>query len=756
MSIPNVGPPAGRVGGFDRVTGRQRYIADLRLEDALHVKLVTLPCARARIVGIDTSEAARVPGVRAVFTAADLPDPMPRYGVHYDDRPVLAVGETKFHGEPVAAVAADTLDAAREAAGLVTVDYEELPPVLDVRGALDPAAPLVVDPDLRPGDPLADTNIRREFRYAWGDVDAATADLVIENTYTFPMVTHFAIEPHGFAVSSDESGVIVWSSIQHPYILQRVMARVLGLPWSKVRVIAPDPGGAFGGKGYPKFEPLLAFMSMASGRPCRLVLTLEETFQAVRRNSAEVRIRTGFDSDGRLRFQDIGADFLMGAYVDISERVISKSSHLAAGPYRVPNARILARALHSHTPPSTAMRGFGTPQFTWALEQQMDEAARRLGLDRLEIRLRNLARKGEEIVPNDTPADGDWFESVQKAVDAIGWSGPLPEGRARGLAVGIKSSATAGAAYSIVRFLYDGSILVLVGTSDMGQGARTILTQIVSDELGVPPDAVTIVMGDTAAAPFDYSTSASRSTVFMGSSVMRGCADLKDQVRSIAARLRGLPPDDIGVDRGMVTFPDGEEKGIVEVVQEGLGPVGGELIAVASMRGEADPSHPIGGRPWFYEFNCTAVELEVDRLTGEVLIHKHVTVGDVGKAINPLQVESQDEGAAIMGLGHTLMEHLVLDEHGRIANLGALDYRIPTTKDLPLDLESVIVENEDGPGPYGAKGVGEGGLLCVAAAVASAVSEATGVVIRDLPLTPERIWRAMSRAGVTPSGASRR
>jgi CO/xanthine dehydrogenase Mo-binding subunit len=752
MTTGNVGRPAGRIGGLDRVTGRQRYVADLRLDDALHVKLVTLPCARAWIVDIDTSKAWEVPGVRTIFTAADLPDPMPRYGVHYDDRPVLAVGETKFHGEPVAAVAADTLDAAQRAAALVQVQYEELPPVLDVRAALDPAAPLVVDPVLRPDDPLASTNIRREFRYAWGDVDTATADLVIENTYTFPMVTHFAIEPHGFVVAADESGVTVWSSIQHPYILQRVMARVLGLPLSRVRVIAPDPGGAFGGKGYPKFEPLLAYMAMATGRPCRLVLTLEETFQAVRRNNAEVRIRTGFDSDGTIRFQDIEADFLMGAYVDISARVISKSSHLAAGPYRVPNARILARALHSHTPPSTAMRGFGTPQFSWALEQQMDEAARRLDMDRLEIRLRNLARKGEEFIPGDTPADGDWFESVRRAADAIGWGEPLPDGRGRGLAVGIKSSATAGAAYSILRFLYDGSVFVLVGTSDMGQGARTILTQIVSDELGVPPEAVNVVMGDTAAAPFDYSTSASRSTVFMGGSVMRGCAELKDQVREMAARLRGCEPEEIEIDRGVVTFPGGEQKGIVEVVQEGLGAVGGELIAVGLMRGEADPNHPIGGRPWFYEFNCTAVELEVDRRTGEVLIHKHVTVADVGKAINPQHVESQDEGAAIMGLGHTLMEHLVLDEHGRIVNLGALDYRIPTTKDMPLELESIIVENGDGPGPHGAKGVGEGGLLCVAAAVASAVTDATGVVIRDLPLTPERIWRAINE--VTPSEVS--
>ena len=301
MSDGAIGRTPARVGGVERVTGRQAYVADIGVEDALHARLVTVDCARARIRSIDTSAALRIPGVRLVVTADDLPDPMPRFGPQFRDRPVLAGGETHYHGEPVAAVAADTKDAAEEAAGLVRIDYEELPAVFTVAAALDPAAPLVQDPSLRPGDPLAATNVLREHRYGWGDVDAATADLVVEGTYAFPMVTQFAIEPHGFIAAPDGDGIAVWSSIQHPYWLQRVIAGILHLPLAKVRVFAPDPGGAFGGKQHAKYEPLVAFMALKAGRPVRLILSLEETFQAVRRGASEIHVRTGFGHDGQIR-----------------------------------------------------------------------------------------------------------------------------------------------------------------------------------------------------------------------------------------------------------------------------------------------------------------------------------------------------------------------------------------------------------------------------------------------------------------------
>lgn len=735
-----IGSSPRRGGGIERVTGAQEFLADIRLEGMLHVKLVTLDCARARILAIDSTEATALPGVVCVLTAADLPAPMPRFGPAYSDRPVLAVEETKYHGEPVAAVAALTLEAAEAGCARVRVAYEVLPTVVTVERALDPEAPLVQSPDLRPNDPLADTNVFRVREFGWGDIEAENPDLVVENTYTFPMVTHFAIEPHGAIASVDGDGLVFWSPVQHPYLLQRMMADLFGLPLTKVRVFAPDPGGGFGGKQNPKYEPLLAFLAMRTGQPCRLILTLEETFQTVRRTAAEVTVRSGFAKDGRILFHDIASNYLLGAYADIAERVTTKSNYLACGPYRVASARIVARSILSHTTPSTAFRGFGTPQINWAVESQLDEGARLLGLDGLSIRLINLARKGEEIVRGDVPADGEWEQSLLKAADAIGWNAPLPPGRGRGIACGIKSGATTGLSQSTVRLLFDGSVLVLAGTSDMGQGARTIFAQIAADELGVPIEKVKVVMGDTTIVPFDLQTSASRSTVFMGNAILAACLDIHRQVRSMAADLYGVDQEQVVVRAGVVQIAS-EEVGLVDLAQASLGRLRGELIGNGTMRKTDMPHHPLGGDPAFYEFNCTAFEVEVDEETGEILIHKHVTVSDVGKSLNPLQVESQDEGAAIMGLGHTLMEHLILDETGRIKNLGALDYRIPTAKDVPLSLVALTVENEDGPGPYGSKGVSEGSLLCTAPALAAAVTEATGVVIRDLPLTPERVWR---------------
>ena len=741
-SAGRVGDSPRRVGGPDRVTGLQRYVADFHLPDELHAGLVTVPVARARIVAIDASAAERLPGVRFVMTAADLPQPMPRFGPQFQDRPVIATRETKYHGDPVAAVAAETRDVAAEAAALVRVEYEELPAVFTVAGALAADAPLVQDPSIRPNDPLAATNVLREHRVAWGDVDAATADLVVENRYTFPMVTHFAIEPHAFVAAPDGDGIAVWSSIQHPNWLQKVLAKLLGMPLSRVRVLSPDPGGGFGGKQHTKYEPLVAFMALRAGRPVRLVLTLEETFQAVRRAAAEVSVRTGFRSDGTLAFHDIAADYLIGAYADIADRVVGKGSYPGCGPYRVPAARIVARSVLSHTVPSTAFRGFGNPQVNWAVESNLDAGARALGIDRLELRLRNVARRGEAFIPFDTPADGEWEQTLRRAAELIGWGTALPAGHGRGIAMGIKSGPTTGLSYATVRLLIDGSVIVFAGTSDMGQGARTVLAQIAAQELGAPLEWVTVVMGDTAIVPYDQQTSASRSTVLMGNAVLAACREIQAKLRTMAARLHDLDEASVSVDRGVVRLPD-RELSVLDVLVPGLGRLGGELIGNGEMRKDAEPDHPLGGSAAFFELNCTAVEAVVDEETGDITLVRYVTVSDVGKAINPLQVRMQDEGAAIQGMGHTLMEHYIFDESGRIRNLGAIDYRIPTSLDLPLEMVSEIIENEDGPGPYGSKGMSEGALLCVSSAIGAAVRDAIGVPIRDLPLTPERVWRAL-------------
>jgi CO/xanthine dehydrogenase Mo-binding subunit len=355
--------------------------------------------------------------------------------------------------------------------------------------------------------------------------------------------------------------------------------------------------------------------------------------------------------------------------------------------------------------------------------------------------LRNLAHRHEAFIPSEG-ADGDWEETVATAAKRIEWETPLPPGRGRGLALGLKSGPTTGLSYSMVRLLADGSALVYAGTSDMGQGARTVFAQITSEELGVPLDRISVVMGDTAVVPYDQQTSASRSTVLMGTAVLRACRDIQGQVRAMASGLYQVDESDIAVADGVVRLPD-RELTVVEVAQDGLGRLGGELLGRGEMRKDADPDHPLGGTAAFFEFNCTAVEVDVDQETGEIVLVRYVTVSDVGRALNPLQVAGQDEGAAVMGIGHTIMEHIILDELGRIRNLGALDYRIPTSLDLPREMHSESVENADGPGPYGVKGVSEASVLAAAPAIAAAVRQAAGVVINDLPLTPQRVWEAL-------------
>jgi CO/xanthine dehydrogenase Mo-binding subunit len=401
----------------------------------------------------------------------------------------------------------------------------------------------------------------------------------------------------------------------------------------------------------------------------------------------------------------------------------------------------VARTLLSHTTPSTAFRGFGVPQITWARESNIDEGALALGIDRLQIRLHNLAELDEAFIPGER-ADGDWAQTVQLAAKEIGWDSPLPEGHGRGLAIGFKSGPTTALSYSMVRLLSDSSALVYAGTSDMGQGARTVFAQIAAQELGLPLDRISVVMGDTAIVPYDQQTSASRSSVIMGTAVLRACQDLQGQLQAMAARTYDLDESEITIEGGVVRLPDAEHS-VLEVLETGFDRLGGELTGHGEMRKEGDPDHPLGGDAAFFEFNCTAVEVDVDRETGEIVLVRYVTVSDVGRALNPLQVAGQDEGAAVMGIGHTIMEHIILDESGRIRNLGAIDYRIPTSMDLPRQMHSESVENADGPGPYGVKGVSEASVLAAAPAIAAAVRQAVGVVINDLPLTPQRVWEAL-------------
>ena len=725
-----------------RVTGVQQYVDDLPFANALHGAFVRLDVARARILAIDPTPAQALPGVERVLTAADLPDQIPRYGPLMMDQPLLAREETRFWGEPVALVLARDEKSAREGARRVGVEFEELPVVLTAEDALSDDAPLVQDPDTRIDDPHAATNVVSEFPLSWGSMEGVEEKclLILENEYRAPFAHHFAIELYGCVAIPEDGGVTVVTGIQHPFVLRRTIATMMGLPQSNVRVRATESGGGFGGRGYPKMECAAAYFAFHLNRTIKLSMTGEEGFMLAHREAARTRIRTGFTADGMLVFQDIRTDLLVGAYADISPRVVAKAGIMAAGTYKVPNARLLARGIFTNTTPTTAFRGFGATHAGFAVEGQMNEAAEKLGIDPVEIRLRNMPERGEEIIPGETPADGDWKGVLRKLADAMNWSRPPGPGIGRGIAIGSKNSIPATVSYSRARLNADGSVTVYVGSTEIGQGLRSTMSKIASRALNLPLDRITLVQGDTSVVPFDFATAGSRSTVTMGTAVQDACNNLKRKLLDIAAHHLERPAAELTISDGGISSQDGWFS-ITDVLSREFGPGLGDIEAEGSFRGPKDSSHPLGGRTPFYEFIVTGIEVSVDRETGEYVVHRVCNYTDAGHLFNPHRAAGVDEGGAVMGLGLASMEHVVFDESGRIANPSSLDYRIPTIGDIPESMDTQFQENGDGPGPYGSKGMGEGGILAVAPALAEALWSCTGVRFRELPFTPEQVWK---------------
>lgn len=743
-ALKYVGQSVLRPDAIRKLTGGVEYTIDSSMSGMLYARLVRSTVAHGRIVAIDVTRALAVPGIVAVITADDMPKPTPRFGPVIADQPLLAPGVARFFGEPVAVVLANDDDAALEGARQVSAEYEELPAVCSVEQALSPNAPLLHPGGINHhGKPCTD-NRCGEWRFGWGEVDSALVDCphVIAGTYSFPMVNHHSLEPFCSIAYPVEQGVVIRSPIQSPFILRRVVGACLGIELSNVRVIPSEIGGGFGSKGYARFEPLAAFLALHMKRPVKISTSFDEGFLTVRRLSAEITVTTGLDNDGKIRFQEVVSNYLIGAYADAGSRIAEKAGFLGCGAYWVPNLRVISRAIYSHTVPSTAARGFGMPQMVWAIENQMNLAAKRLGLDPLEIRLRNLPAKGATLVPGDTPCDGQWGDALRHAARMIGWGEPKAKHLGRGLAIGIKNPIQASVSNAIAKLHADGSLTVAVGTTEMGQGARTVMAQIAAETLGVPMAQIKVIMGDTGVSPFDLATAGSRSTVNTGNAVIAACNDLLQQLRAMAIESAIFAANE------EVLAGDGELKGAeksvsyIEVLRQFQGFNQGEIVGTGMFKGTRDPKHALGGKTDFWELVFTAAEVEVNRDTGKVTVTKLVNVSDAGKAINPLQAEAQEEGGLVMGLGHTMTEELLQDERGRLRNANPLDYRIPTAKDIP-EIQTYLLENEDGPGPFGAKGIGEGGAIAVAPAVGGAVWDATGIVIRELPFTAEKVWRAL-------------
>jgi CO/xanthine dehydrogenase Mo-binding subunit len=737
-----------------KITGAAKYCVDLTLEGMLHAKVVRSSRAHARIVGIDTVAATEVPGVVAVLTSDDLTDLFPRFGHIIADHAILAVGKVRYYGEPVALVVAENLFAATDAAELVDVTYEDLPAAMTAAAALVADAPLVHETGysnsadqsfaiVEDGEDKPKDNVAHEVKLDWGDVDAAFehAAVVVEGRMKFPMLYAYAMEPYNALAWYHDGTLEVHSTAQHPFMVRDDLARVFGLPLSKVRVASPYLGGGYGSKSYTKVEPLAAVAARAVGRPVKLVLNVEESIYTTRVDSAEVTVRSAFGADGTIIARDFDLVLDSGAYADNSPLVLEKAVYRCFGPYRVPNLRARGRSVYTNTSPASSYRGFGAPQGALAGETNLDQAADRLGLDPAEIRRRNLVRPGEELLPKKRGMDADLIADLDLLTGSLRAGQVQRPGMLSGIGFGCTASDAGAFPVSTaqVRVSTDGSVTLLSGSTEMGQGSRSALAQIAADELGVRLDVVQVVQSDTANAVYERTTGASRTTTLTGLAVQRACADARQKIRDMAAELpRFAEAAEITDVPGGVLASTGESLTFSEVIRQWFGANAGEVTGVGLVRREGVTAL----MPPFWEIGMSGVGLLIDPDTGYVTVDQLVTVADVGFAINPRAVEGQDLGAATQGIGMALHEELIYDGP-QLVNPNVVDYRVPRITDLPRRIDPILVERGDGVGPYGAKGSGEGALNPISPAVASAVFRATGRWPTELPLTPERVWRLL-------------
>ena len=763
MTLSAVGSSLGRIDGKEKVAGQAVYAGDLRLPGMAYAKVLRSPLPHARIRRIDSNKASALPGVLAVVTRDNLNVTANSFGAYVRDQQILATEKVRYVGDMVAAVAATEPGIAAHAAGLIEVDYEELAAVFTFDEALKNGAPLVheklegrKDPGYgRGGTHIVHdrSNICFHFRHARGDIEAgfSDSDRIFEDTFHFPSAQHYPMEPHVCVAQFEGDVLTVWSATQSPFPVRQELARVFGLPFSAVRVIVPYVGGGYGAKSGIKTEGIAACLSRTTGRPVKLEFGADETFRTICQPRARITIKTGVKSDGTFVARRCEVYLNGGAYANSGPSVTEKAGYRAHGPYRIPHLVTDAYSVYTNTVPGGAFRGFGGPQVAFAYETHIDMIAQRLGLDPFEIRMKNLLDKGESFSPGDTPIDCDLKAGLHKVAQAIGWDA-RPDGEAKsgpkrkgiGIATAMKDGGgTNKPANAAVTIFNDGSVLLSTGSVEVGQGMRTAFVQVVAEVLSVATEKVRVAALDTHYTPFDKGTNASSATSIMGQAVQRAALDARRQFLEAASSVLKGPPGEIRLEYGMAGY--GEQKlSFRDVMQRHFRDSEGEIWGRGYFKIGKDDNVPLGYPSPFWEIGFGAAEVEVDVETGEVKILRYVSLTDAGKMINPLQCHAQDEGAAVFGLGQALFEDLVYED-GQLLNASLIDYRLPTFNDLPAAFETFVMEGEGGPGPYGAKGMGEGGILPVAPAVGNAVFAALGKRFQVVPLTPGIVWKAINK-----------
>ena len=769
----HVGQPYSRKDAQKKVTGQAQYAFDLDLPGMLYGKWLLSPHARAKILSIDTSAAKALPGVKAVITGEETDILV---GLYMQDKLAMAKGETRYQGEVVAAVAAVDLQTAEKAISLIKVDYEPLKPVLDVDEALD--GDILVHEDINELKhvegvffPQKDSNIASLNKAKRGDVDKALqeADIVVESEFSLPAVAHAPMETHVTIVQADpySNRIVVWSSAQSPFALRQMLAHSFKISESDIEVNIPFVGGAFGGKAGIHLEPLATLLSKAAnGAPVKLIPTREEEFnQLPTRAGMRGHIITGAKKDGKITAVKVVYDWDSGAYADYGVNVGKTAVYSGIGPYDIENAAVVSKTIYTNKVFSTAYRGFGHLETHWTIERQMDIISQKLGIDPLDLRMKNLLEPGSRTISGEliSESSGSVKDCLAAVVKEIGWTGRKTEeerrkewatGKVRGKGFAVLQKAPAMPANTstsvIMQMTGDGRVKMMIGAIDYGQGANTTMAQIAAQELDLPIDRVEVVENlSTQTNPYDWNTVASKYTFMGGNAVIRASRDMLRQMKDIAAQVLHSTADHLAHGGGYIYHIHNPERRIAYEqlalgyqYPDGSG-IGGPLIShgVYMADGLTNLDHETGqGKPALvWTFGAHAVDLEVDVETGSITILKVASAFDIGQVINEKLIYGQICGGVLQGLGSAILEGYKFSPDNRLLNPSFTDNKIPTMKDMPIEVVPIYIENPQKNGPYGARGVGEHPMISVPSAVGNAVYDALGINFHVLPLSPEAI-----------------
>jgi CO/xanthine dehydrogenase Mo-binding subunit len=745
-----VGTRPLRPDGVDKVTGRAKFGADLHAANMLIGKVLRSPHAHARIKSIDVSKAQALLGVKAVITSADLCDlpsefiPAGEMMVNYRDmtRNVMAREKALYEGHAVAAVAAINEAVAAQALKLIAVEYEVLPHVMDVAKAMEPGAPLLHEDMYTIGvepRPAKASNIAKRVEFGLGDVAAgfAKADVVVEREFDTKPVHQGYIEPHACLASVSEDGQAeLWCTTQGQFIVRSFCAKLLGMELSKLRVTASEIGGGFGGKTVVYLEPLALALSRKSGHPVKMVMSRQEVFQATGPTSgAKMWVKIGATREGRITAAEALLKYQAGAF---QGSPVQPGCMCAFAPYDLENVKVVGFDVVVNRPKVAAYRAPGGPIAEFAVESVIDEIAKRLGLDPIELRLKNAAKEGTKAAYGPKFGPIGLVQTLEAAREHANYRVPLKANQGRGVASGFWFNI-GGETCATLNLTEDGTVTLVAGTPDIG-GSRASLAMMAAEELGIELDKVRPIIGDTSALGFNFLTGGSRVTFSAGMAVVEAARDVIRQLRERAAKIWEIAVDDVVWEDGYARLADGGDKKPLSLadIAKTAGKTGGPIVGNAAINAQgAGPS-----------LATHVVDVEVDPETGKVTILRYTAIQDAGKAVHPSYVEGQMQGGAVQGIGWALNEEYIYDENGRLLNPGFLDYRVPVCSDVPM-IDTVIVEVPNPRHPYGVRGVGETPIVPPMAAIANAVSAATGIRFTALPMSPPRVLAAIDEKRAT-------